>query len=271
MDDTGQNLDPVAAELKEGDLESLCSTEDCTDTPLKREHSDDECESDVSTDDENRLVIDSSDTEERSNKKKYAPVRNCRKSVSQKLSENNNVEDSCVTRSKARLRHASQSVGENLTRFASNEDCEMDSPSSCKDAPEATDVSGLEKSLGDVMMPSSFDATESTLCSEVSDNVDVPQGDSMRSYSVNISTGNKQACASQHCSAQELSEEEQTKMKREEFSLSNLGLNVSYRLWKLCKDGHLEDRKEGFLKGECPNREINVLVRCKVDGHRVSS
>jgi len=95
----------------------------------------------------------------------------------------------------------------------------------------------------------------------------------MRSYSVHISIGNKQdCCANQQCSAQELSEEEQTKMKREEFNLSNLGLNVSYWLWKLCKDeGHLEDRKEGFLKGECPNGEINVLVRCKVDGHRVSS
>jgi len=110
-------------------------------------------------------------------------------------------------------------------------------------------------------------------CSEVCNSVDVPQGDCMRSYSVHISIGNKQdCCANQQCSAQELSEEEQTKMKREEFNLSNLGLNVSYWLWKLCKDeGHLEDRKEGFLKGECPNGEINVLVRCKVDGHRVSS
>jgi hypothetical protein len=273
VDDTGQNLDSLAAELKEGDLESHCSTEDFTDTPLKREHIDNECESGVSTDDENRLVIDCSDMEGRSNEKKCTPVRNGRKSVSQKLSENNNVEDSRVTRSKARLLSANQNVGENSTRFAANEDCEMDSTSSCKDAPEATDGSGLEKSLGDVMVPSSFDATESTLCSEVCNSVVMPQGDCMRSYDVNISKGNKQDCyASQQCSAQELSEEEQTKMKREEFNLSNLGLNVSYRLWKLCKEeGQLEDRKESFLKGECPNREINVLVRCKVDGHRVSS
>lgn len=273
MDDRGQNLDSVAAGLEEGDLESHCLTEDCTDAPLKREHFDNECESGVSTDDENRLVIDCSDMEGRSNEKKCAPVRNGRESVSQKLSENNNVEDSRVTRSKARLLYANQSVGENSTRFAANEDCEMDSTSSCKDAPEATDGNGLEKSLGDVMLPSSFDATESTLCSEVCDSVDVRQGNCTRSYSVNVSIGNQQdCCASKQCSAQELLEEEQTKMKREEFNLSNLGSNVSYRLWKLCKDqGHLEDRKEGFLKGECPNREINVLVRCKVDGHRVSS
>jgi hypothetical protein len=272
VDDTGQNLDSLAAELKEEDLESHCSTENCTDTPLKREHIDNECESGVSTDDENRLVIDCSDMEGRSSEKKCAPVRNVRKSISRKLSENNNVEDSCVTKSKARLLYANQRVGENSTRFAENEDCEMDSTSSCKDAPEATDGSGLEKSLGDVMVPSSFDAKESTLCSEVCDSVDVPQGNCTRSYSVNISIGNKEdCCASQQSSAQELSEEEETKMKRE-FNLTNLGLNVSYRLWKLCKDeGHLEDRKEGFLKGECPNREINVLVRCKVDGHRVSS
>lgn len=272
MDDTGQNLDPVAAKLEEGDLESHCSTNDCTDTPLKREHIDNECESGVSTDDENRLVIDCSDMEGRSNEKKCAPVRNGRKRISQKLSENNNVEDSRVTRSKARLLYANQRVGENSTQFAANEGCEMDSTSSCKDAPEAADGSGLEKSLGDVMVPSSFDGKESTLCSEVCDSVDVPQGDCTRSCSVNISIGNEQdCCASQQCSAQELSEEEQTKIKRE-FNLTNLGLNVSYRLWKLCKDeGHLEDRKEGFPKGECPNREINVLVRCKVDGHRVSS
>lgn len=273
VDDTGQNLDPVAVELKEGDLESHCSTEDCTAAPLKRGHIDSECESGVSTDDENRLVIDCSDMEGRSNEKKCAPVRNGRKSVSQKLSEHSNVEDSRVTRSKARLLYANQSVGENLTRLAANEDCEMEGASKCKDAPEATDGSGLEKSLGDVMVPTSFDTTESTLCSEVCDSVDVPQGDCMRSNSVNISIGNKQdCCSSQQCSAQELSEEEQTKMKRKEFNLSNLGLNVSYRLWKLCKDeGHLEDRKNVFLKGECPDREINVLVRCKVDGHRVSS
>lgn len=272
MDDTGQNLYSVAAELKEGDLESHCSTEDCTDAPVKTEHNENECESSVSTDDENRLVIDCNDMEGRSNEKRYAPVRNGRKSISQKMSENNNVEDSRVTRSKARLLYANQGVGENSTWFAANEDCERDSTSSCKDAPEATDGSGLEQSLGDVMVPRSVDATESTMCSEVCDSVDVSQGDSMRSYRANISIGNKQDCfANQQCSAQELSEEEQTKMKRE-FNLSNLGLNVSYRLWKLCKDeGHLENHKEGFLKGECPNREINVLVRCKVDGHRVSS
>jgi len=273
VDDTGQNLDSVAAELKEGDLELNCSTEDCTAMPLKRKHIDSECESGVSTDDENRLVIDCSDMEGRSNEKKCAPVRNGRKSISQRLSEHNNVEDSRVTRSKARLLYANQSIGENSTQFAANEDCEMESTSKCKGAPEATDGSGLEKSLGGVMVPNSFDAAESTLYSEVCGSVDVPQGDCMRSYSVNISMGNEQdCCASQQCSAQELSEEEQTKMKREEFNLSNLGLNVSYRLWKLCKDeGHLEDRKKGFLKGECPDREINVLVRCKVDGHRVSS
>ena len=273
MDDTGQNLDSVAAEIKEGDLESHCSTEDCTDAPLKRELVDNECESGVSTDDENRLVIDCSDMEGRSNEKKCAPVRNGRKSVSQKLSDSNNVEESRVTRSKARLLFANQNVGENSTRFTANEGCEMDSTSSCKVALEATDGIGLEKMLGDVMVPSSFDATESTLCSEVCNNVDVPQGDCTRSYSVNICIGNKQeCCATQQCSAQELLEEKQTKMKREEFNVSNLGLNVSYRLWKLCKDeGHLEDRKGGFMKGECPNREINVLVRCKVDGHRVSS
>lgn len=126
---------------------------------------------------------------------------------------------------------ANQKVGENSTWFAANEDCKMDITSSCKDAPEATDGIGLEKLLGDVMVPSSFDATESTLCSEVCNSVDVSQGDSTRSYSVNIIIGNKQdCCANQQCSAQELSKEEQTKMKREEFNLSNLGLNVSYRL-----------------------------------------
>jgi hypothetical protein len=163
VDDTGQNLDSVAAEIKEGDLESHCSTEDCTDAPLKRELVDNECESGVSTDDENRLVIDCSDMEGRSNEKKCAPVRNGRKSVSQKLSENINVENSRVTRSKARLLCANQRVGENSRWFAANEDRKIDITSSCKDAPEGTDGSGLEKSLGDVVVPSSFDATESTL------------------------------------------------------------------------------------------------------------
>ena len=271
MVDTGQKLDSVAVELTEGDVKAHCSTEDCTDAPLKREHIDNECELDISTDDESRLVIDCSDMDGRSNEK-CAPVRSGRKGVSQKLSENNNVEDSRVTRSKARLLYVNQSVGEKSTQFATNEDCEMDSTSSCKDALEAADGCGLEKSLN-VMVPSSFDATESTQCSEVSDSVAVPKGDCMRSYSVNMRVGNKQdCCASKQCSAQELSEEEQTKMKKEEFNLSNPGFNVSYRLWKLCKDeGHLQDRKERFLKGECSNREINVLVRCKVDGHRVSS
>jgi len=154
VDDTAQNLDSVAPKLKEGNLESRCSTEDCTDTPLKREHNDNECESGVSTD-ENRLIIDCSDMEGRSNEKKCAPVRNGRKSVFQKPSENNNVEDSRVTRIKARLLCANQRVGENSRWFAANEDCKMDSTSSCKDAPAATDGSGLENSLGDVMVPRS--------------------------------------------------------------------------------------------------------------------
>jgi hypothetical protein len=272
VDDTGQKVDCVAAELTEGDLKLRCSTENCTDAPLEREHFDYACESGVSTDDENRLVIDCSDTDRGSDDKKCDHVRKDRKSVSWKLSENNNVCDSRVTRSKARLLYVNESAGEKWTQLAANEDCEMDSASSCKDASEAMDDSGLEKSL-DVMVPSSFSATESTLFSNVSDSVAVPQGDCTRSYSVNISTGNNQDCcaAQQHC-AQEPSDGEQTKMKREEFNLSDPGINVSYRLWKMCKDeGHLEDRKEGFLKGECRNRKINVLVRCKVDGHRVSS
>jgi hypothetical protein len=49
------------------------------------------------------------------------------------------------------------------------------------------------------------------------------------------------------------------------------GVNVSYRLWKLRKDeGHADDWKEGFLKGDHSNREIKVLVRCKVDGCEVN-
>jgi hypothetical protein len=118
VDDTAQNLDSVSAKLKEGNLESRCSREACTDTPLKREHIDNECESRVSTDDENIRLINCSDIEGGSNDKKCAPVRNGRKSVSQKLSENNNVEDSRVTRSKARLLCANQRFGEYSRWFA---------------------------------------------------------------------------------------------------------------------------------------------------------
>jgi hypothetical protein len=272
VDDTGQKLGSVAVEINEIDVESDCSTENCTAAPVKREHSDNKQESDVSTDDENRLVIDCSDVDGRSNKK-CTPVRNGRKTISQ----NNNDENSRVTRSKAKLiakmLYINKSVGEKPAQFVANEDCEMDSTSSCKDAPEPTDSSGSEKTLEDGMRPSSFDVTGNTLCSEVSDSAAVPKGECTRSYGVNISIGNKQdCCISKHCSAQEMSEEEQTKMKNVKFNLSNPDFNISYQLWKLCKgEGHLEDRKEGVLKGECPNREINVLVRCKVDGHKVSS
>jgi hypothetical protein len=139
-------------------------------------------------------------------------------------------------------------------------------------ASEAVGGSCLGQSLGDGTVRSSCGATESTLCSEVSDSVAVPQADCAGSRSVNVSTGNSQdCCAGQQRSAQEPSQGGQNKLKREESNLADCGTNVSYRLWKMCKDEvRLEDRKESFLKGECPNREINVLVRCKVDGYRVS-
>jgi hypothetical protein len=269
---TGQQVDRVAAERTEGDVQSRCSTEDRTDARLEREHIDNACESGVSTDDENRLVIDCSDTDRGSDDKKCASVRKGRNSATRKVSENDNVCDSRVTRSKARLLYSNQSVDEKLTAFAASGDCEMDSASSCKDASEAVGGSGLGKSLGDVTVRGSFGATESTLCSEVSDSVAVSQADRARSHSVDISTGDGQDCrAGQQRSAQEPSQGEKNKPKREEFNLADSGINVSYRLWKMCKDEvGLEDRKESFLKGECPNREINVLVRCKVDGHRVS-
>lgn len=276
MDDTEQRLSSVAVEVNEEDVELGCSTETCTDAPTKRQHSNSEHESDVSTDCEDRLVIDCSDVVGRSSRK-CTPIRNGRKSISWKLSQNDNDEDSRVTRSRARLignmPYINQSVGEKSKQFAANEGCEMDSIFSYKNALEATGGNGLEKSLEDVMVSSSVGATENTLCSEGSESTTVPKGDCITNYGVNVSMGSKQdCCVSQHCSAQEVSEEEQTMVKKAELNFSNPGFNISYRLWKLCKDeGHLGDHKEGFLKGECPNREINILVRCKVDGHEVSS
>jgi hypothetical protein len=62
---------------------------------------------------------------------------------------------------------------------------------------------------------------------------------------------------------------EERERETRELGLTPIGLDshVSFKLWKLSKDeGHTDDWKEGFLKGNQNNREVNILVRRKLDG-----
>jgi hypothetical protein len=101
------------------------------------------------------------------------------------------------------------------------------------------------------------DTKEYTLCSEVTNK--------MCEDSVVPEDGHRGECSA-------VDAEERERQTREVgFTPLGPGFNVSYRRWKLRKaEANADDWKEGFLKGDHSNREIKVLVRCKVDGCEVN-
>jgi hypothetical protein len=269
VDDTkskrNSTLDSNAWESSESDGElnfSKTKVKESVGAPvnsLKRKHStgysNSECESDVSTNSENRLVIDCSDSDRSPEKKS---PRSSGKNISLKSAKNNNVEeDTRVTRSKAELiaevLSVNQSLGQKPVQFVADRGHEIDMSS--EDTPETTDGSKLEKSVKNVRQSDSFNIKENTSYSEVTNKVSVGT----------VVPNHIESCINTSVRHQE------KKSKEAALILSTPGCNVSYRLWKLSKDeGHLNDQKEGFLKGDCSNREIKVLVRCKVDGYEVN-
>jgi hypothetical protein len=284
-------LDSDTRETPDSDIESHFSkteirgSADAHVNSSKRKHSesynDSECESDMSTDTENRLVMDCSDSDRNSK----TPTKSGGKKMSLKSAQNNNFEeDTRVTRSKARLMekmsYVNQSLGQKPIQFVANKDHEMDSKNLYKDTCKASDDSDLEKSLRNVRPSGCFDTKENTSYSEVTNKMSVvtvrPEDEHIGSCSFSMSTKNQQDfSANKSCSAQKLTDvdtkAQEEKMKVAGLNVSTPGFNMSYRLWKLSKDeGHLDDRKEGFLKGDFTNHEIKVLVRCKVDGHKVN-
>ncbi|XP_021932865.1 little elongation complex subunit 2-like isoform X1 [Zootermopsis nevadensis] len=260
---------------------SKTETKESTDghvNSLKRKHSescnDSDCESDMSTDTENRLVIDCSDSE-----------RNSKTPVGKnKCAQNNNVEDdSRVTRSKARLiekmSYVNQSLGHKPVQFVTNKEYEIDNKNLREDTCKTFDGNDLEKSLKNVRLSGCFDSKDYTLDSEVANKMSHdtvrPEEEHVESWSINKSTRiDQEFPANEPGSAQKLIDvdaEAQDAMKVAGLNVSTPGFNVSYRLWKLSKDeGHPDDRKEGFLKGNCASHEIKVLVRCKVDGYKIN-
>lgn len=257
--DTESKLLYDAGETAEADC-PRSETEDPADVfanSLKSKNSNSEYESDVSTDAEDRLVIDSSENI-------IIPTGGGAKNVPLKSSQKNNVENIRITRSKARLLAKMSYVNESLCQkpMQSNGDRDMDNISFCEDTPKTTGSSDLGKSLENVTSLDYSDTKENTSCSVVTnkmpEDIVVPEDD----HATNMSVRNHEF----ECSA--VDAEKKGKQTREAGSTPPApGFNVSYKLWKLSKDeSHTDDRKEGFLKGDYSNREIKVLVRCKVDG-----
>lgn len=229
----------------------------------KSEHSNSECESDVSTDAEDRLVIDSGE-----NTSIHTEGR--AKNVPLKSSQKSDVESTRITRSKARLMakmsYVNQSLCPKPTR--SNRECDTDNTFLCGDTPRTTDSSDLGKSLENVTSLGYSGTKENTSCSEVtnkmSEDIVVPEDDHTTTTSVRTQY--------ERCAVGADKKKKQTKEAcLTGFTPPGPGFNVSYKLWKLSKDeGHTGGRKEGFLKGDYSNREIKVMVRCKVDGCEVN-
>jgi hypothetical protein len=282
-------LDFNSRETSDSDSESCFSQTDMKETAdahvnsSKRKHSDSyndsECESNMSTDAENRLVIDCSDSDRNS---KISPGSDGKK-MSQKSTQNNNVEeDTRVTRSKARLMgkmsYVNQSLGQKPVQSVANRDHEKDNMCVYEETCKTSNGSDLEKLLKNV---SCFDTEDNTPYLEVTNRVSEdaigPESEHIGSCSINKSAGNQQdSSAGKSCSAEKLTNVD-TKAKEGKMKDAGLigssppGCNISYRLWKLSKaEGHPNDRKEGFVKGDSTNHEIKVLVRCKVDGHKVN-
>jgi hypothetical protein len=246
----------------------------------KRRHSEsssnNECESNLSTDTEDRLVIDCSDSD--SNFK--TPIKSHGKKMSLRSPQNNNfAEDTRVTRSKARLMekmsYINQSLGHKPVQFVANKDHDIDK-NLCEDTCKTSDGNDLKKSL---RLSGCFDTGQNTLSSEVAskmyEDTVRPTDEHIESCSSNMDARNKHFSADKSCCDQKVTdigaEAQEDEIKIAGSNASTPGFNMSYRLWKLSKeDGHLDDRKEGFLKGDCTNHEIKVLVRCKVDGHKVN-
>jgi hypothetical protein len=205
----------------------------------------------VSADGEDRLVIDCSDYDSVS-------AGDVEKNVPLKSPQDNNVTDVCMTRSKARLLAKMSYVNESLCQKPAQS---MGSESLCEDSPKTTDSSGLEKSLEAGTSLGYFGTAESTPCSDgtnrMSEDTVVPaSGVSVRRQS--------------ECSAANAHERER-QTGDVGLTAAGAGSNVSYKLWKLTKDkDHTNDSREVLLKGDHSNREVKVLVRCKVDGSEVN-
>lgn len=234
-----------------------CSRSEVEDPPdvsansFKSKHSNSAYESDVSTDAEDRLVIDSSEDI----------------SMPRKSSQKSNVENVRITRSKARLLAKMSYVNQSLFQkpMQSNGDHDMDNMSFCEDtrsSPKTTDSSDLGKSLENVTSLGFSGTKETTSCSEVTNKM--PEDD----HTTNMSVRSQYECSAVDADKKEKQDKEASLTG---FTPPGPWFNVSYKLWKLSKDeGHTGDRKEGFLKGDYSNREIKVLVRCKMDGCEVN-
>ncbi|XP_023703080.1 little elongation complex subunit 2 isoform X2 [Cryptotermes secundus] len=234
------------------------SEADVSANTCKGKHSSRECESDVSTDAEDRLVIDSGENTS-------IPTEGGVKNVPLKSSQKSDVESIRITRSKARLLAKMSYVNQSLCQKAtqSHRECDLDNTFFCEDTPRTTNNIDLGKSLENVTSLGYSGTKENTSCSEVtnkmSEDIIVPE-DHTTTTSVRTQY---ERCA--------VDADKKEKQKKEAgltgFTPPGPGFNVSYKVWKLSKDeGHTGDWKEGFLKGDNSNREIKVLVRCKVDG-----
>jgi hypothetical protein len=202
----------------------------------KSKHSNSECESD----DEGRLVINCSDFDKSPNS---IPSQHVEKNVHLKSSQQTNVENVCKTRLLAKMSYVNQSLCQKLTQ--SNRDHEMDNKPFSEDTHTGTNGN--------------------TQCSEVTNKIyrdTVVPGDG---HAAGMNIRNQGECTAVDA------EERERPTRALGSTPMDPGFNVSYKLWKLSKDeGHTDDWKEGFLKGDHSNREIKVLVRCKVDGCEVN-
>jgi hypothetical protein len=148
-----------------------------------------------------------------------------------------------MTRSKTSLLVKMLYVNQSLCQkpMQSNRDHQMDNKSFSEDTRTGTN--------------------ENSPCSEVANKMYEDTAVPEEGHDTGMSTRNQGECSG-------VNTEERERQTRELGSTPmGPGFHVSYKLWKLSKDeGHTDDWKEGFLKGDQNNREIKVLVRCKVDG-----
>jgi hypothetical protein len=267
LGDTESKLDCDPGETAEAD----CPRSEAEDPPdvssssLKRKCSD--SESDMSTDAENRLVIDCSDSD-RMSQNISSPTGGGGKNVPLKSSQNNNVQDIRITRSKAmllaKMSYVNQTLCQKPMQSVTNRDHEMDNMS-CEDTPKSSDSSDLGKLLENVTSSGCSGIKENTSCSEVTNKMSEDTAMLKEDHATSMSIRNPHDCSAVDA------EEQEKRTRGTGLNPPSPGFNVSYRLWKLSKDeGQPGDRKEGFLKGDYSNREIKVLVRCKVDGHEVN-
>ncbi|XP_069683679.1 little elongation complex subunit 2-like isoform X2 [Periplaneta americana] len=218
-----------------------CEMTSPVNTPLKRKHnntelSEDECHNSDITDSEAGLVIDCSDLDISTTKKRSKVVK------SSPVTENTE-EDSRITRSKARLiakmSSINKSLGQKPIQFVRKTlpdgDCETQTP---RDSEEVS----TESSGGNLQTRSD----RISMCLRSQQHKDEKEADMSSSI-----------------------KEVEGKVKDGGWVPPARCTNVSYRLWKMHKhENQKEDLKDNFLKGDSNNREIKIIVRNRVDGHQ---